>query len=88
MLSNVPFSLLGVICGVEEHFKDDIMNTDGNLKPALQSSYLAYNNTARLILVSLGLERHSTPLLTATDLIAAADKEQEREEERSTRNVA
>jgi len=80
-------SLLGVIRSVEEHFKDDIMTPSGDLRPALSKSYLAYNNTLRLTLMSLGLERLSEPLLTATDLIAAADREQEREEERTTRDA-
>ena len=70
-------SMLGVVRAVEEHFKDDIMSPDGNLKPALQSSYLAYTNSCRLILCSLGLEKQTNSHLTVIEQIAAIDAEKE-----------
>jgi len=66
-------SLLGVIRSVEEHFKEDIMTPSGDLKPALSKSYLAYNNTLRLTLMALGLERQNDTELTVMDTIKAFD---------------
>lgn len=80
-------SLLGVIRGIEEFHSENILTPTGDLKPALGKNYLSFINSTRLLLTTLGIERHSEPLLTATDLIAAADREQEREEERTTRDA-
>jgi hypothetical protein len=66
-------SLLGVIRGIEEFCHEDIMNSDGSLKPALGKSYLAYVNSARQILCVLGLERASDQLPSIRDIIAEFD---------------
>jgi len=50
-------SLLGVIRLIEEKAKEDGVFTGRNLAPSLRTSYIAYNNTVRLTLEKLGIER-------------------------------
>lgn len=50
-------SKLGVIRCVEEHTREKAVMTGNLLAPALRASYLAYNNSVRLDLMALGLER-------------------------------
>ena len=80
MLIDRLISLLGVVRGIEEHHKDNIMNSDGSLKPALGKNYLAYVNSARQILALLGLERRSEQVLTPLELAEMIDQEKERGE--------
>ena len=74
-------SLLGVIRGIEEFFKEDILTAGGSVRASLGKNYLSFTNSARLILVNLSLERH-TREETIQDLIKQFDTEKE-EEERS-----
>ena len=80
-------SLLGVVRGVEEFFKEDILDKTGNLRPALGKNYLSYVNSARLILVNLGLERH-TRSETIQDLIKEFDQKKEEGESAISARVA
>lgn len=71
-------SLLGVIRGIEEYHKENIMASDGSLKSALSKNYLAYVNSCRLILTSLGLERQSKDSTqTVQDIIREFDENEE-----------
>ena len=48
---------LGVIRCIEEHIREKSVMAGGDLAPSLRGSYLAYNNSIRLDLQALGLER-------------------------------
>ena len=50
-------SLLGVVISIEEHCKETGIFKDGDLAPSLRQSYLAYNNSVRLNLQALGIQR-------------------------------
>ncbi len=67
-------SLLGVTRGIEEHFKDNLFTPSGDLQNALGSHYLAYSNSIRLILTTLGIERRAGKEPTIQDIIADFDK--------------
>ena len=50
-------SLLGIIRLIEEKAKEDGVFRGKDLIPSLKTSYIAYNNTVRLTLEKLGIER-------------------------------
>jgi len=65
-------SKLGIIRCIEEHVRENSIMEGNDLAPALKSSYISYNNSVRLTLQLLGLERKTeekiiTPLEFAED---------------------
>ena len=48
---------IGVIRCVEEHIRENSVMAGDDLAPSLKASYLAYNNSLRLDLQALGLEK-------------------------------
>lgn len=48
---------IGVIRCVEEHIRENSVMAGDDLAPSLKASYLAYNNSLRLDLQALGLDR-------------------------------
>ena len=50
-------SKLGVIRCIEEHIRENSVMVKNDLAPSLKASYLAYNNSVRLDLQALGIER-------------------------------
>jgi hypothetical protein len=50
-------SKLGIVRCIEEHIKENTVIVGQNLAPSLRASYLAYNNSIRLDLQALGIEK-------------------------------
>ena len=50
-------SKLGVVRCIEEHIRENSVMRGHNLAPSLKASYLAYNNSIRLDLQALGIEK-------------------------------
>lgn len=48
---------LGVIRCIEEHTRENSVMVGNDLAPALKASYLAYNNSIRLDLQALGIDK-------------------------------
>jgi hypothetical protein len=48
---------LGVIRCIEEHIRENSVMAEDDLAPSLKASYLAYNNSLRLDLQALGLDK-------------------------------
>jgi len=48
---------LGVIRCIEEHIRENSVMVGHNLAPSLRASYLAYNNSVRLDLRELGIDK-------------------------------
>jgi len=69
---------LGVIRCVEEHIRENSVMKGDDLAPSLKASYLAYNNSLRLDLQALGLEKRSEEVLTPYEIV---EKEKEQNEE-------
>lgn len=58
ILIDRAIGMLGVLRCIEEHVRDKASVMDGNdLAPSLRQSYLGYNNTLRLTLNLLGIEK-------------------------------
>jgi len=74
--------MLGVIRCIEEHVRNGVMKGE-NLSPSLKDSYLAYNNSIRLNLQSLGIKRKISTGKTALEdyvlKISQEDKEAKQE---------
>lgn len=64
-------SKLGVIRCIEEHIRENSVMTGHNVAPSLKASYLAYNNSVRLDLQALGIDKKQTETL---DLHAYVEK--------------
>jgi len=60
-------SMLGVVRCIEEHVRDHTVMKGEELSPSLKSSYLSYNNSIRLNLQVLGIERRLAKGETALD---------------------
>ena len=74
-------SLLGVIRLIEEKAKEDGVFSGKNLSPSLKQSYIAYNNTVRLTLEKLGIDkRMEDRVLTPLELAKRIDEEEEAKE--------
>jgi len=56
-------SMLGIVRLMEEYIRERSVMVGAELAPCLKASYLAYNNSIRLDLVSLGLDRKDQELL-------------------------
>lgn len=74
-------SKLGVIRCIEEHIKEKAVMVGDNLAPALRASYLAYNNSVRLDLRELGIDKRvGDRVLTPLEYIKQFDEEKEKKE--------
>ena len=78
-------SKLGVARLIEEHCRENGVFRDQQLAPPLKESYLAYSNSIRLDLQSLGIEKRvARRILTPMELSDAVDMQNESESERKT----
>jgi len=69
---------LGVIRCIEEHIRERSVIVGDDLAPSLKASYLAYNNSIRLDLLALGLDRKDQePVLTSYELTKRIEAESE-----------
>lgn len=69
-------SKLGIIRCIEEHVRENSILDGDDLAPALRSSYIAYNNSIRLTLQLLGLERKiEEKILTPLEFADKFDKQ-------------
>jgi len=74
-------SKLGVIRCIEEHIRENTVMMGHNLAPSLGKSYLGYNNSVRLDLRELGIDkRMEDRVLTPLEIAAEFDKKKEAEE--------
>ena len=62
---------LGVIRCVEEHIRENSVMAGDDLAPSLKASYLAYNNSLRLDLQTLGIDRKAEVILAPYELTRA-----------------
>lgn len=75
-------SLLGVIRLIEEKAKEEGVFRGKDLIPSLKQSYISYNNTVRLTLEKLGIDKSvGSRVLTPLEIAAEFDKEKEAKEE-------
>ena len=51
---------LGVIRCIEEYIRENTVMAGSRLSPSLRESYLAYNNSIRLDLAALGIDKRKT----------------------------
>jgi hypothetical protein len=65
---------LGVIRCVEEHIRENSVMVGQDLAPSLKASYLAYNNSLRLDLQALGLEKKGEAILTPYEIVEREKK--------------
>jgi len=74
-------SKLGIIRCIEEYIRENTVMTRARLSPSLRESYLAYNNSIRLDLQALGIDkRMGDRVLTPLEIAAEFDKEKETKE--------
>ena len=66
---------LGVIRCVEEHIRENSVMAGDDLAPSLKASYLAYNNSLRLDLQTLGLDKKQEAILTPFEIVEREKKE-------------
>ena len=71
---------LGVIRCVEEHIRENSVMVGDELAPSLKASYLAYNNSLRLDLQALGLEKKSEAILTPYEIVEREKRAEEASE--------
>jgi len=77
-------SLLGVIRLIEEKAKEDGVFRGRDLIPSLKASYIAYNNTVRLTLEKLGIDkRMGDRVLTPLEIATEFDKEKKAREKKN-----
>ena len=69
---------LGVMRCVEEHIRENSVMEGDDLAPSLKASYLAYNNSLRLDLQALGLNKKSEEVLTPYEIVEKETKQQGR----------
>ena len=74
--------LLSIIRAIETYHQENILTDTGELRPIFGKNYLSFVNSCRLILCSLGVERHGTQE-TIQDLIREFDAEKEEEGEKA-----
>lgn len=73
-------SLLGVIRLIEEKVKEDGIFRGRELTPSLKQNYVSYNNTVRLTLERLGIDKSmGDRVLTPFEIAAEFDKKKEKE---------
>jgi len=71
---------LGVIRCVEEHVRENSVMAGDDLAPSLKASYLAYNNSLRLDLQALGLEKKGESILTPYEIVEQEKRAEEASE--------
>jgi hypothetical protein len=71
---------LGVIRCVEEHIRENSVMAGEDLAPSLKASYLAYNNSLRLDLQALGLEKKGEAILTPYEIVEREKRAEEASE--------
>jgi len=71
---------LGVIRCVEEHIRENSVMAGDDLAPSLKASYLAYNNSLRLDLQALGLEKKGEAILTPYEIVEREKRAEEASE--------
>ena len=71
---------LGVIRCMEEHVRENTVMKGDRLSPCLRASYLAYNNSIRLDLQALGIEKKQADKVL--DLGAYLEKKTKEKEEK------
>jgi hypothetical protein len=54
---------LGIVRCIEEHIRETSVMQGHNLAPSLRQSYLAYNNSIRLDLQSLGINKRAESII-------------------------
>lgn len=65
---------LGVIRCMEEHVREGSVMSGDDLTPCLKTSYLAYNNSVRLDLTALGIDKRAeAKVLDLAEYVQAAD---------------
>lgn len=62
---------LGVIRCVEEYIRENSVMAGDDLAPSLRASYLAYNNSLRLDLQALGIDRKAEVIIAPYELTEA-----------------
>lgn len=71
---------LGIIRCVEEHIRENSVMAGDELAPSLKASYLAYNNSLRLDLQALGIDRKAEIVLAPYEL-TQTEKEEDKPDE-------
>jgi len=67
--------MLGVIRCIEEHIRETSVMQGHKLAPSLRQSYLAYNNSIRLDLQSLGINKRAEEVMDLETYIKQRDAE-------------
>jgi len=80
ILINQTIGLLGVIRAIEEYIRSNTVMKGEEISPSLKSSYLSYNNSIRLNLQALGIEKKVTGRTSLEDYISEITKENEKQE--------
>jgi len=70
-------SKLGVVRCIEEYIRENAVMTGARLSPSLRESYLAYNNSIRLDLQALGIDKRQTENMNLQEYIELKDKEKD-----------
>ena len=73
-------SMLGVTRCLEEFVREHSVMQGQNLSPSLKASYLSYNNSIRLNLQALGIEKKVTGRTSLEDYIGEITKENKEKE--------
>lgn len=77
-------SKLGIIRCIEEHIKETSILDGSDLAPALRSSYIAYNNSIRLTLQLLGIDKRMTDRpIDPIEFVKKFDEEEEKEKKKA-----
>jgi len=71
-------SKLGVVRCMEEYIRENTVMTGARLSPSLRESYLAYNNSIRLDLQALGIDKRQTESMNLEQYVEMKDKEKEK----------
>ena len=73
---------LGVIRCIEEHIRETSVMQGNKLAPSLRQSYLAYNNSIRLDLQSLGVHKRVEAVIDPIKYIQGEDQASQTDKER------
>jgi hypothetical protein len=77
VLIDAVVNMLSVCRAIEDHVKDKIMSGD-NLHPSLGNHYLAYRNSIRHHLTSLGIEMKDVYVPTLAEIIDNIEKDKKK----------
>lgn len=70
-------TLTGILRCMEEHIRETSVMAGNELAPCLRNSYLAYNNTLRLTILSLGLDKKQESILTPFEIVKREEDSKE-----------